>query len=103
MGTVDMDVRAADQFNSDLGDLNRRLESILNGINQCVETIGQGATGSIISQLIQKATEMFDAAVNLVNAFANLVNSIADIVTAASQLVNTITDAIASVGKFLGF
>ncbi len=103
MGTVDMDIKAAESFNNELTNLNSRLETILKGINQAVQDIGKSGEGSIIKQLWDRAKEMFDAAVSMVKAFGNLVNSIAEVIGAAGQLMNTINEAIANVGKFFGF
>ena len=100
--TVDMDTQRAKQWQTEINELNKRLAQLLNGVNESVQTIQKGAEGSILSQLVQNVTEMFNAATELVKAFDNLVQSVGNLIESATKLAGKIVEGISTVGKFVG-
>jgi len=98
--TVQMNLGMARSWQGEIEQLNSRLQVELTGVNESVQSIGQDASGSLLDQLTQNATDMMDSASKLVDSFTGLVTAVGDVIGKATGLVEAVTEGISKVGKF---
>lgn len=98
MATVDMDIKAAEDWKSSIDDLNRQLGADLEAVGTAVDTICGSSQGGVLDNLTKNYTQICEATGNLVNAFTGLVQSVGEVIGKATGLAGKIVDIIGLIG-----